>query len=87
MFRILVGTDPEDLERRCRRLLASLVSHGVAVVALGYLQEHFAAGPGAAGSMMAGRAEAGVGEPETVARQVSFLTNDILEMLLDEPGS
>jgi hypothetical protein len=84
LFRILTGTDPEDLQRRYRRLLADEVSRGVAVAALGYLNELFAVGPDAVGSMMAGRAEAGVGEPETVARQVSILAEEILEMLRDE---
>lgn len=83
LFRILTGTEPEDLQRRYRRLLADEVSRGVAVAALGYLNELFAAGPDAVGSMMAGRAEAGVGEPETVARQVSILAEEILEMLRD----
>ena len=83
VFRILTGTDAEDLLRRYRRLLADAVSRGAAIAALGYLSEHFAAGPGAVGSMMAGRAEAGVGEPETVARQVSILAVELLGMLRD----
>ena len=81
VFRILVGTDPEDFERRYRRLLADPVSHDTAVVALGYLKELFAVGPEAVGSMMAGRAEAGVGEPETVARQVALLAAEVVEVL------
>ena len=83
VFRILVGTDPEDLQRRYSRLLADPSSRGVAVAALGYLHELFAAGPDAAGSMMAGRAEAGVGEPETVARQVSLLAVEVVGLLRD----
>jgi hypothetical protein len=84
VFRILTGTDPEDLLRRYRRLLADEVSRGVVIAALGYLSELFAAGPDAVGSMMAGRAETGVGEPETVARRVSILAVELLEMLRDE---
>ena len=33
------------------------------------------------GSMMAGRTEEGVGEPETVALQTSILTSDLLDAL------
>lgn len=84
VFRVLTGTGPEDLQRRYRRLLADEVSRGVAVAALGYLNKLFAAGPDAIGSMMAGRAEAGVGEPETVARQVALLAAELLESLHDE---
>lgn len=84
VFRILTGTDPEDLLRRYRRLLADEVSRGVVIAALGYLSELFAAGHDAVGSMMAGRAETGVGEPETVARRVSILAVELLEMLRDE---
>jgi hypothetical protein len=35
---------------------------------------------------MAGRAETGVGEPETVARRVSILAVELLEMLRDDTG-
>jgi hypothetical protein len=87
VFRILMGTSPDDLLWRYRRLLADEVGGRVAIAAIGHLSELFAAGPDAVGSMMAGRAEAGVGEPETVARQVSIPAEEILAMLQDEtPG-
>ena len=38
----------------------------------------FAAGPEALGSVMAGRAEAGVGEPDIVAASVAALADDLL---------
>ncbi|GAA0952322.1 hypothetical protein [Nonomuraea longicatena] len=41
----------------------------------------FAAGPDALGSMMAGRAEEGIGEPETVALATSLLAADLVQAL------
>ncbi len=41
----------------------------------------FAAGPDALGSAMAGRAELGVGEPDTVAASVAVLAGDLLSAL------
>ena len=49
--------------------------------AIEYMADLFAAGPDALGSSMAGRAEEGIGEPETVARSVSFLAADLVEAL------
>jgi hypothetical protein len=44
-----------------------------------YLYDLFVAGPEATGSLMAGRAEQGIGEPITVSRQTSILAEDLLE--------
>ena len=56
----------------------------VTVQALDHLRDPFAAGPGAAGSVMAGRAEEGVGEPETVVALVAVLAEDLLAALDDQ---
>ena len=48
---------------------------------LGHLRTLFAAGPGATGSVMAGRAEEGVGEPAVVSASVSVLAGDLLATL------
>ncbi|MHB1783838.1 MAG: hypothetical protein ACYCTE_14360 [Acidimicrobiales bacterium] len=45
------------------------------------LRELFAAGPDAIGSLMAGRTEEGVGEPETVALQTAILASDLLDAI------
>ena len=49
--------------------------------ALDLLAELFAAGPDAAGSDMAGRAEEGVGDPEVVAASTAVLAADLLTTL------
>lgn len=81
VYRLLVSADPiDDLQRRVQALLTHDVSRDVAVEALGYLEDLFAKGHGATGSMMAGRAERGVGEPETVSRQVAILAAELLSL-------
>ncbi len=45
---------------------------------MAYLSELFASGPEALGSLMAGRAEAGIGEPATVAASVALLSADLV---------
>lgn len=80
-FRILQGTDLLQLVHRHQSLLADDVSRDVAVQGLAYLDELFASGPTAVGSMMAGRAETGVGEPDIVSQQVAFLAREFLEAL------
>lgn len=81
VFRILQGTGIRQLVQRYRQLLDSDVSSDVAVDAMGYLNELFATGPTAVGSMMAGRAETGVGEPEIVSQQVALLARELLAAL------
>jgi hypothetical protein len=50
-------------------------------VALAALDRLFAAGPAALGSLMAGRAETGVGSPEVVSASVVVLAGDLLQGL------
>jgi hypothetical protein len=80
-YRLLLGTDTEALALTFRRLLYEAACGEVTIEALSHLRKLFAAGPGALGSMMAGRAEEGVGEPETVALQVSILADDLLNAI------
>ncbi len=53
----------------------------MAITALDYLEWLFAFGPTAVGSMMAGRAETGVGEPQIMSQQVALLARELLETL------
>ena len=53
----------------------------VAEEAIDLLASLFASGPDAVGSVMAGRTEEGIGEPETVANQTSILAADLVEAL------
>lgn len=81
VLRILQGTDLRELVQRYQTLLEDAVSRDVAIEALGYLEVLFASGPTAIGSMMAGRAETGVGMPEVVAQQVAILAREFLDEL------
>lgn len=81
LYRVLVHTPTESLAVDFRRLLSDALAGEVTVQAVAFLREHFAAGPEALGSMMAGRAEEGVGEPETVSLQTSILASDLLAVL------
>ena len=78
IYRLLVATETPELAATIRRLIADELSHNVTSKALEYMQQLFAAGPDALGSTMAGRAEEGVGQPETVSASVSFLAQDLL---------
>ena len=79
VYRLLVDTDTEPLAERRRGLLEEDVCAEATGQALAHLGELFAAGPDATGSVMAGRAEEGIGEPATVSLQVSILVEDLLE--------
>lgn len=78
VFRILIGVPSEELRDRYLALLDDDLTEQVAVDALAYLEKLFAAGPNAVGSVMAGRAETGVGEPEIVEQQVASLASEFL---------
>lgn len=81
MYRVLVDAPTESLAADFRRLLADDLARGATIQAIEFVREHFAAGPEAIGSLMAGRTEEGVGEPETVARSTSILASDLLTAL------
>lgn len=81
VYRIVIDVDTASLAATFRRLLEDPVSAAASDAALSYLATLFADGPEALGSVMAGRAEEGVGEPETVALSVSILTADLLAAL------
>lgn len=80
-YRILRAVETTTLQSAFMRLLADDLSADVTREALAYLAAHFAVGPEGTGSMMAGRAEEGVGEPEQVAVAVAFLSSDLLESI------
>lgn len=78
VYRLLRAVPTHDVATPLSRLLEDPLAGDVTRQALVYLQELFADGPHAVGSTMAGRAEKLVGEPETVAASVAFLSQDIL---------
>ena len=81
MYRILITIDTEPLVDGFRRLLADRISASVADEALTQMEELVAPGPGAPISVMAGRAEEGLGDPQTVALSTSLLARDLLTEL------
>lgn len=81
VYRILVATATEELAANFRALLASGVSGQVTAAALDALAELFASGSDAMGATMAGRAEAGIGDPAQTALAASLLAADLTSML------
>jgi hypothetical protein len=81
VYRLLIDTDTQALASTFQTLLREEVCAEVTAEAQGLLDELFASGPGATGSAMAGRAEEGIGEPETVAQQVAILAGDLLKAI------
>ena len=80
IYRLLVAIETPDLATTVRELLDDELSQEVTAQALAYLEQLFAS-PEALGSSMAGRAEEGVGQPDTVSAAASFLAQDLLSAL------
>lgn len=79
-YRLLVATETPDLATTVGELLADELSQEATTQALAYLEQLFAT-PDSLGSTMAGRAEEGVGQPDTVSAAASFLAQDLLSAL------
>lgn len=81
IYRLLVAIDTEVLATALTRLLRDELAGEVTRDALGYLRVLFAgSGPESLGAMMAGRAEAGVGQPAVVAASVNALAEELLNL-------
>lgn len=80
IYRLLLATDTDTLAASLRMLSGDPVSAEVTATALVYVRDLFGA-PESQGSMMAGRAETGVGEPDVVRASVSALVQDLLDAL------
>jgi hypothetical protein len=78
IYRLLVAIPTGRLAVTVRRLRSDDLAGPCTERALSFLAELFAAGPAALGAMMAGRAEEGVGEPETVSASAAFLAADLV---------
>ncbi len=81
LYRLLVSVPTDELARSLARLLDDDLSGPATSKALGYLTDLFAVGPDAPGSTMAGRAEEGIGNPETVSASAAILARDLLAVL------
>lgn len=78
LYRILMAVQTDHLAARLRMLRSSDLAGAATTQALAHLAEMFACGPDGLGSVMAGRAEEGIGEPATVSAAVAFLAQDLL---------
>ncbi|MBM7414200.1 MULTISPECIES: hypothetical protein [Nocardiaceae] len=81
VYRILRKFPTEVLANKFTELLTDELAGTVSADALDYLQSLFGDGPEATGSVMAGRAEEGVGEPDEVSVSVSFLAADLVNAI------
>lgn len=81
IYRLLVATSTADMAAAIKRLYVDQLAGHATQQALGYLGDLFAAGPEAVGSIMAGRAEEGVGDPAVVAASVAVLSKDLVEAI------
>lgn len=84
IYRLLVATtDMAALGSSFQRLRFDPVSKTVTEQALDWLPVLFADGADALGSVMAGRAEEGIGDPDLVAASVAALAADVLAAVAD----
>ncbi|MGC1209378.1 MAG: hypothetical protein WA880_15645, partial [Ornithinimicrobium sp.] len=81
VYRLLVGIPTVALVQSFAALLAHDLSASSTTSALGSLKDLAAVGPHGLVCVMAGRAEEGVGEPDTVAAATSILASDLLWQL------
>jgi hypothetical protein len=81
VYRLLVAIPTDKLAHTISELRSDDLAGPVSEQAIVYLGQMFAKGADATGSVMAGRAEAGVGEPEIVANSVTLLAADLLNAL------
>lgn len=80
IYRVLRAIQTDALIARFAILRADDTSREVTEQAIDYLRQLFA-DEAALGSVMAGRAEEGIGDPEEVAASVALLARDLLEGL------
>jgi hypothetical protein len=85
LYRLLVAVETAEMVEGFLLLLADSRSAEVAEQALVFMTDLFAA-PDSIGSLMAGRVEEGVGEPENVASSVSILARELIESVAAARG-
>ncbi len=79
VYRLLAAVEVGEIAETIGWLRRDQMAAEVTAAALVSLERLFARGPGAPGSLMAGRAESGVGVPEVVSASVAALATDLLE--------
>jgi len=85
LYRILVAAATEPLATTLNALAGDDIAGDATQTAIGFLRELFAAGPDATGSVMAGRADEGVGDPALVSESVAILAADLVAALEGRP--
>ncbi|MGN2642413.1 hypothetical protein ACTD5D_40825 [Nocardia takedensis] len=80
IYRLFAAVLTEELRTGFVLLLTDQAGHDITTTALTLLAEHFA-DPEAIGTVMAGRAEEGVGNPETTTTALAILVTDLLDAL------
>jgi len=83
VYRLLVAISTDRLAAGLHRLSNDDLAGPVTARALTYMADLFAAGVTAPVSVMAGRAEEGIGEPDVVAASCAVLASDILAAVTD----
>ncbi len=86
LYRLLVAIPTENLADTLRRLRDDEVAGPATVQGVAYLDELFARGSAATGSMMAARAEEGVGDPLIVAASAAALAAELLRAINGHEG-
>jgi hypothetical protein len=81
IYRLLIAIETAPLANSLTRLANDPLAGAVTATAIDYLSELFAVGPGAAGCVMAGRTEEGIGDPEVVAASCAALAADLMAAL------
>lgn len=80
LYRLLVSTKTGALAATLAELRKHEMAGDATLAAVAYLTAWFA-DPGSAGAVLAGEAEAGVGDPAQVATATSFMVRDLLDAL------
>jgi len=81
LYRLLVAIPTDQLATSLRHLQTDPLAGEAARHAMALLDDLFATGPQALGSMMAGRAEQGIGDPAVVSTAVAALAGDLIATL------
>lgn len=81
IYRVLLDIETAELASAVNVLCDDPVSREPTLDAVRHLADLFAVGPHGLGAVMAGRAEEGIGEPETVSLATSLLAADLVQVL------
>lgn len=87
IYRLLVAIETSKFSTTMLELLQNPISQLATTEALGFLKTLFAEGADALGSLMAGRAEEGIGDPSNVSLAVSLLASDLVDSITLKPSA